>query len=210
VSVMPGSATEMSSRNFPSRTCRTPEILFCRSPSVPLNSKGRSFRIVVSIVNSPSPKGDKIVTSKSKDSDLDGCTFLCVQHPDRRSNATNGRLAKAFMGNLRRTMRVTYRRWGRRWSGEKIQECARSAERKPRAAVRCRRIVIGSAGTHSCERERKAKSPRESRSALLGSYRKCPVSQRKDAGVSGISVSWPVPLSHDQWPRCGGNLMRSG
>src|SRR2546421_13045343 len=44
-------------------------------------------------------------------------------------------------GDIQRTPRLTYRRRGRGWSAEMIHELTRSAERKARAAVRCRRMV---------------------------------------------------------------------
>src|SRR6476646_9786361 len=39
------------------------------------------------------------------------------------------------------TMRLTYRRRGRRWSANMICKFQPNAERKGRAAVRCRRVV---------------------------------------------------------------------
>jgi len=48
-------------------------------------------------------------------------------------------IALAVAIHNRLTSRLTYRR--RRWSAKMIHKLARSAERKARAAVRCRRIV---------------------------------------------------------------------
>src|SRR5690242_10020868 len=41
----------------------------------------------------------------------------------------------------RRTLRLTYRRRGGRWSANRIYKSSQTAERKARAAVRCRRFV---------------------------------------------------------------------
>src|ERR1035441_8151507 len=49
---------------------------------------------------------------------------------------------------LRLALRLTYRRRGGRWSAQMIIEPRQTAERKARAAVRCRRIVKRSG--HAC------------------------------------------------------------
>jgi hypothetical protein len=46
-----------------------------------------------------------------------------------------------FDMHLGSTLRLTYRRRGRRWSAKKISELSETAERKARAAARCRRLV---------------------------------------------------------------------
>src|SRR5712691_8670327 len=74
------------------------------------------------------------------------------------------------------TMRLTYRRRGGRWSGEKICELVQSAERKARAAVRCRRLVsshayvpeisMKGATTKTAERRRRALNRGPAKQAL--------------------------------------------